>query len=312
MKLYFAPMEGITGYILRNTHAEYFPGTDRYYMPFIAMNRALVLNEKDRKDTLPENNTANAIPQVLTNRVKEFVWVARKLEDLGYREVNLNLGCPSGTVVSKNRGAGFLREPEYLDRFFTEVFDALQNSKLTISVKTRIGISDVAEAPKLMDLFNRYPISELIVHPRLQKEQYKGRPHWEVFEAMQAEAKMPLCYNGDICSVEDYQKLLERFPKLEAVMLGRGLLADPSLVRRIQGGEPATKEELKAFLKCLRDRYMEDMQNERNVLFKMKEQWVYLGRMFPNESAYVKKIMKSTTLSEYQIAENALWMVTKR
>ena len=184
MHLYFAPLEGITTYPYRNLHHKYFGGVDKYFTPFLAPGPEQGMSVKEMRDVLPENNAGvPVVPQILTNRAGDFLLASKKLAEMGYREINLNLGCPSGTVTAKKKGSGFLLYPDDLDRFFDEVFSdaSVRNGEFQISVKTRIGKNEVEEWPEIMAIYNRYPISELTVHPRIQKEFYKGVPHLDVF-----------------------------------------------------------------------------------------------------------------------------------
>ena len=174
MKFYLAPLEGITGHIYRNALEKYFPGTDRYFTPFIAPDQNRILRTKERRDVLPEHNQVpDLVPQILTNDAREFARTASVLQEMGYQEVNLNLGCPSGTVVSKKRGSGLLAYPDEVDRLLEQIFEAVE---IRVSVKTRIGKDDTSDALTLMEIYRQYPLSELIVHPRTQKDFYRGEP----------------------------------------------------------------------------------------------------------------------------------------
>lgn len=246
MKFYFAPLEGISWYVYRNMQAKHFKAADCYITPFIAPNQKREIRNKDKQDILTEHNEGLCVvPQIIGNRADEFIDTARQLQDLGYKEVNLNLGCPSGTVVAKGKGSGFLSKPDELERFLDEIFSGLQ---MDISVKTRIGRYDEDEFYELMELFNRFPIKELTIHPRIQKEFYSGTPHMELFAYAYENSKNPICYNGDIFKAEDYKKLAETFPKLEAVMLGRGMLANPALLEEISGEGIVSKKESRLFM----------------------------------------------------------------
>ena len=328
MDFYFAPMEGITGYPFRNAHHLHFPGMSRYYTPFLNLHHTLAFSEREKRDIAPENNAGVCvIPQVMTNRPEEFLWAAGTLADRGYREVNLNLGCPSGTVVSKGRGAGFLADPEALDAFFETVFRQLPEGIL-VSVKTRIGISDPSEADALLAVFNRYPLAELIIHPRVRKDFYRNAPNLEVFARMLADSKNPVCYNGDIRTEADLAALMSRFPSLKAVMIGRGLLSDPALVMRFTEALPGDGQmqqeaanvrlrdrvdgwvshpsdpQLSAFHDTLIRNYLEEIPEWGNVLFKLKELWSYLGASFPGKEKALKHIRKARSRAEYESAVN--------
>lgn len=303
MKYDLAPMEGITTYIYRSTFEKYYGGISRYYTPFLA---SMHLSSREKNEVLPEHNEGmTLIPQILSNRADEFLEITKALQAYGYDTVNLNLGCPSGTVVSKHRGSGFLAVPEELDAFLAEIFD---KCPLRISVKTRIGISDESEWEDILKVYEKYPIAELIIHTRLQKDFYKlpTRPH--TFAAARR-LGIPLCYNGDITSPETQQAALTVDPHIDRFMLGRGIIADPELVETLSSQSPARdKDRLQSFLTDICDRYLAEMSGgERNTLYKLKEIWVYLGSLFDDAEKYVKKIKKANRLTEYEAAMRSLF-----
>ena len=243
------------------------------------------------------------MPQILTNRSDYFLRTMKELAAFGYQEVNLNLGCPSGTVVSKGKGAGFLEDADKLDAFFDEVFQKADLEKMKISVKTRIGIEDAEEFEDLQKVFQRYPFAEVIVHPRVRSDFYKNQPDRQVFGAFLKESVNPVCYNGDIFTVSDAAELKAEFPELESIMCGRGLLSNPALVRELQGGETLKKEELHRFHDTLYESYRTLFApDERSVLFKMKELWGYFITAFQGAERDVKKIKKAQHFAEYEAA----------
>lgn len=307
MKFYLAPMEGITGYIFRNAHKKYFDSIDTYISPFIAPNQNRCMNSRERQDILPEHNPGiHLVPQILTKSSADFTRTCEELMELGYTEVNLNLGCPSATVVSKKKGAGFLGEPEDLEQFLEEIFREL-DQRIHISIKTRLGMEDAEEFQGLLDIYNQYPLTELIVHPRLRKDFYNGKPDWASFALATEQCRMPVCYNGDIFSRDDYERLAKQFPQLDRIMLGRGILSNPNLIGDICGKEPLEKERLRMFHETLLEDYAKILSPERNLLFKMKELWLYLGSTFENPEKYLKKIKKANRLSEYKTAVDTLF-----
>lgn len=302
----FAPMEGATVFAYRRIHQEFFPGIDRYYSPFVTPNHAHHFTKKEFRDVLPEHNEGiPLIPQLLTNDAADFVWGAGELKRMGYQEVNLNLGCPSGTVVAKHRGAGFLEDPEALDRFFRDVFAALPD--IRVSVKTRVGLESEDEWDALLEVYRRWPISTLIVHPRIRKDFYKGIPRREAFKKAMDGSPFSISYNGDVFRVGDFTTLTAEFPDLDAVMCGRGLIANPALVRQLRGGAPLEKQELQAFLDCLLARNCELISGDRNIIFRMLDIWGNMDGMFTNGERYLKKIRKSRVLADYRAAVSALF-----
>lgn len=305
MEYYFAPMEGITGYIFRRTHHRFFPGIDKYFSPFISPGSKKVMTPRERRDILPENNEGcRLVPQILTNKAQEFCQAARELWEYGYREINLNLGCPSGTVVSKGKGAGFLEEPEKLDRFLAEIFENVQGE---ISIKTRIGTENPEEFDTLLEIYKKYPVKELIIHPRLLKDYYKTQPDWQAFQKAGQNLDCPLCYNGDLFTLKRCREFTEQFPETQSLMLGRGLLRNPCLIRELKGEENLTKEKLKAFHDALCSEYEQVMSGDRSTLFKMKELWFYMGDLFPDSKKYLKKIKKTQKVTEYRQAVEELF-----
>lgn len=304
MKYYLAPMEGLTTYTFRTVWNTYYGGMDKYFTPFISNRR---MNSRERNDILPEHNEGmHTVPQILTNRADEFLALARQLADYGYTCVNLNLGCPSGTVVSRNRGAGFLSVPRELDRFLAEIFS---KCPIRISVKTRIGMEDPEEWRLLLAIYENYPMEELIIHPRLQQEGYAGTPHMEAFAEAASRLTCPLCYNGDITSPASLMRLREHFPNLETVMLGRGILQNPTLLSQIKSPTSCDAElsTLRAFHDTLLSRYREIMSGDTNTLYKMKDLWTFLGRSFSDADRHLKKIKKADSISDYKIAVSNLF-----
>lgn len=310
MNIYFAPMEGITSWNYRRIYEKHFGQIDKYFTPFLSPCQDRCFTHRELQEILPEHNEGmRVVPQLLTCRSEDFIWAAKELQKMGYDEVNLNLGCPSGTVVSKRKGSGFLSFPKELDAFLARIFEELD---MKISVKTRIGRERPEEFDELLSIYNRYPISELIIHPRVQKEFYKGAPHMDVFAEALTASRNPVCYNGDLFTCADVQKLQERFPEVSMVMLGRGLIANPALASALTGqAEAAPEEERKQRLRRFHDelycQYRETMPGERPVLFKMKELWFYLICLFPDSERLGKKLRKSQHLREYEAVVDSLF-----
>lgn len=298
MKYYFAPLEGITGYIYRNAYQSFFGQVDKYFLPFISPTKNKGFTSRELNDILPEHNEGiPVVPQILTNNSEYFIGTVNELTKFGYDEINLNLGCPSGTVVSKHKGSGFLAQREKLDEFLDEIFS---NATTKISIKTRIGKESPDEFYHLIEIFNKYPLEELIIHPRIQTDYYKNKPNMEVFKHATQLSKNPVCYNGDIFNVKDYRELTKTYPSLDSVMLGRGLLANPALIKEIKNDLIVDKQVMKAFHDTVYAGYQEILSGERNVLFKMKEFWFYMIRLFAESDKYAKKIRKTDRLQDYE------------
>ncbi|MFT4105374.1 MAG: tRNA-dihydrouridine synthase family protein [Lacrimispora sp.] len=305
MKYYFAPMEGITGYVYRNAHRRFFDQMDVYMTPFIVPTQNRKLASREKNDILPEHNEGlSVIPQILTNKGEDFIWAAEEIKTYGYDEVNLNLGCPSGTVVSKNRGSGFLAYPDELDQFLDQIFSALD---MKISVKTRIGKESPEEFERLLEIYEKYPLKELIIHPRVQTDYYKNQPNWNAFEKAVSGSAHSLCYNGDLFTSEAYDRFTKAFPQVDKVMFGRGLIANPGLAGEIKEGKKMEMERFWAFHDQVLAGYEETISGDRNVLFKMKELWAYMSQLFEGSEKQIKKIKKSQHLSDYREAVRQLF-----
>ena len=281
MLIYMAPMEGMSGYVFRRAYHRRFGGIDRYFTPFLANKK---LSSRERNDILPEHNEGmELVPQILANRAEDFLAIAKELAAFGYKTVNLNLGCPSGTVVTRGRGAGFLEFPNRMDMFLAELFE---KCPLQISVKTRIGKDVPEEWEELQQVYDKYPLEELIIHPRVQRDYYKNTPNMEVFGQAAISCRHSLCYNGDICTPQDYADFTAAFPQIGKVMIGRGIFKNPALIGMIRRQAQATKEELLAFHQDVLEGYLAVLSGDKNTLFKMKEWWVYFAEAFTNAATY--------------------------
>lgn len=294
MRYYFAPMEGITDSIYRRLHHKYFGGVDRYYMPFLSptIHRQLT-HKEDRELPFADTEDFTAVPQILTKVADDFLWAAQVCADRGYEEVNLNVGCPSGTVVSKGKGSGMLRDAAALDAFLAEVFS---KSPLPISVKTRLGLENKDEFSAILAIYNRYPIQELTIHPRTRKQFYNGELHMDIFAYAMENSVNPLCFNGELRTNSQISEFSCRFPTIEAVMIGRGLIADPGMLT--PGG--TTRQSLKAFTDELTETYISAFGGARNAMFRMKENWSFLRHRFDGSERLWKQLRKTTDLTEYK------------
>lgn len=299
MLLSLAPMEGVTGSVFRRVHAVCSSALDRCYTPFVAPPRVgSAFGGKAMKELDPERNAGlDVVPQLLTKDADEFAWAAELLAEMGYREVNLNLGCPSGTVVAKGRGSGLLRDPAALDALLGDV---CARSPIPVSVKTRLGIADDAEYEQLLEVFCHHPLAELIVHPRVRQDFYKGVPRQAAYGETLARAPFPVAYNGDIFSPDDLRSLVEAYPATRHVMLGRGIVANPALGRMLRGSQPATLAELRRFHDELFHAYEAEIGG--NAVFRMKEWWSYAEGNFADPLAVRRAIRKVCKANEYEAA----------
>ena len=276
---------------------------DELFAPFISPAEKCPITPREKKDILPENNKGGyLVPQILTNNSDGFIAASKELKDMGYTEVDLNLGCPSGTVCAKGKGAGFLPETDELREFLDNIYSYSESDGMKISIKTRLGYYDPDEFYDLMDIFNRYPVSELIIHPRIRSDLYKGEPRKEYFAYALTHSKCPLVYNGNIYKVSDYEALSEAFKTSpDTIMIGRGLLSDPSLIDKLRG--TATETDFKKF-KRLHDtvyhEYQKIMSPDINVLYKMKELWTYWSVLFDGRDKDIKRLLKTKKYKEYE------------
>lgn len=294
MRYYFAPMEGITDSIYRNLHHKYYPGLDRYYTPFFSPTIHRSLTKKEQRELPPATDSGCCVvPQILTKVPDDFLWMASMCADAGYREVNLNLGCPSGTVTAKGKGAGMLKDVDELDRFLDSIY---ASSPLPISIKTRLGFQDAAEFPRLLNIFNQYPICELIIHPRVRAQFYNGTVDIGSFSFAAENAKAPLCFNGNLVSTEDINRTAVQYPTVSSLMLGRGLIGDPGMLS--PGG--TTRSTLEAFTGELLEEYTRVFGSERNAMFRMKENWRYLLCKFEGSEKLGKQLRKATDISQFK------------
>ena len=292
MRYYFAPMEGLTDSIYRRAHHRHFSGVHSYYMPFMSPTVHRALTNREARELPPADSVPfRAVPQLLTKVPEDFLWAAEKCLELGYDEVNLNVGCPSGTVVAKGKGSGMLRDPDSLDRFLDEIFT---KAPLPISVKTRLGVEEPEEFPRLLEVFNRYPMKELTVHPRVRKQFYKGDVFMDSFRYCLENSKNPLCYNGNIRTLSELRAFEAEFPQIEAVMIGRGLIGNPGM---LCGTDAAT---LEVFHNELLEEYTEVFNGARNAMFRMKENWRHMILLFQDSEKLGKRLKKTTDLGEFR------------
>ncbi len=312
MKTYMAPLEGVTGFVFRNAYEEFYGKgrVDKYFIPFISPNKSKGYTTREQNDIRPEHNVGiNTVPQIMANDPGLFLEAAAMLNDMGYKEINLNLGCPSGTVVSKFRGAGFLARPLELDSFLDKVLSSPVMKDMNMSVKTRTGLNSHEEFRLLLEIYNDYPLSEIIIHPRVRTDYYKNTPDMEIFKWAVEESRNPVCYNGDIFTIEDYVRFTEMCPEVDRIMLGRGFVGNPGIIGQIgheetpQGSEEdgvKSADTLKRFTDRLLNDYIRVMDNEVNAMHKMKEVWIYINQFNPGNEKAFKKIKKSHRLSEYE------------
>ncbi|GAU76645.1 tRNA-dihydrouridine synthase family protein [Fusibacter sp. 3D3] len=301
MQFYYAPLEGVVGHIYRNAHKANFKHIDKYFAPFIVSDQKKGFSTKDLDDILFENNnTLLLVPQILSNNAQDFMHTAQKINQMGYREINFNLGCPSKKVVSRNRGSGFLAHKEALNLFLEDIYSSQITQNMEISIKTRLGKTHPDEFYGLIEIFNQYPVKELIIHPRIQTDIYRNKPNLKIFKEALSLSRNPICYNGDIFTVSDYRDFTNAFPEVEIMMLGRGLLTNPDLVNLIKTNSKMDKNVLSAFHDDIYAGYQRSLVVDRKVLSKMKEIWYYLIQSFTAKAPYLMAIRKAMSFEAYE------------
>lgn len=305
MRLDFAPMEGLTTSLFRQLHHEYFPGVDRYYIPFISPTKEHKFTAKDLREIAPEHNEGiHAVPQLLSKVADDVIWAVWKLQQMGYQEVNLNLGCPSGTVTAKKKGSGMLGDVQALDQFLDGIFSGVS---CPISVKTRLGVEHPEEFDQILEIYNRYPIQELIIHPRVRKDFYAHPIRTEDFEKALAMSKNPVCFNGGILTAADFHACAQRYEKILSIMIGQGLIGDPFLAGKIRGVTSGDKETLREFHERLFCGYTERFGDRNNAMRRMKEFWFYLIRSFDGSDDLRKDLLKTRDIDSYNQIVSAIF-----
>jgi len=300
-EIYLAPLQGFTDFVYRSCFAKIFSDVDAYFIPYVSVKNKVIL-KKHMKEILPENNLhSRVIPQVLVKDANEIIFLAEMLKNLGYKEINLNLGCPYPMVTNQGQGAGILPKPDLLAKILHGFFE---NADLKLSVKLRAGLNSVDELKSIIPVLNRFPLTEIILHPRIAKQLYSGKVFNDAFHYAKLHLKHLLVYNGDIFSFDDYNIRKKIFPKTNKWMLGRGILMNPFLPAEINNIVISNEEKamkLYEFHQMLFNKYAEVMDNEGNVLNKMKQFWHYIKYNFPDREKYFRRIKKVKSIPNYQM-----------
>ncbi len=301
MDIYMAPMEGVTNYVFRKVYIKNFSGVDKFFTPFITPHMKKGFSKSELMELDKDYNKGQyLIPQILTNNVQDFFKLSGEIKQMGYNELNINIGCPSATVTSKGRGSGFLQDTKALDKFFYEIFEKTVDIK--ISIKTRIGFCDYSEWDDLVKVYEKYNFCEIIIHPRLRSDFYKNKVYIPAFIEACKILKSKLVYNGDVNTMEDFKILNEQLKenKVDTVMIGRGLVRNPLLPEAIKTGAKITDlRKTVDFLDDIKEEYLSLDFGERNTLFKLKELW---GMVLSDEkySKILKRIRKADTINKYK------------
>ena len=309
MEIYLAPLRGVTDYVFRNTFMQFFNGIDKAVTPFISKAKGNKLKKSYKNDILPENNISiPIIPQILTNNTADFIFMAEHCYEAGYELINWNLGCPHTPVMKKKRGAGLLPYPEQIEAILESI---IPNIHTKLSIKARLGADDNSELIKLISMFNKYPLTELIIHPRTGTQMYGGEVNLDVFAECLALSEHPVVYNGDINSLDVFKDLSERFKSINKWMIGRAAITNPFLPGIIKQGEddPSINKIniMKDFHDSLFEGYSEKLSGPIHLINCMKGFWNYFAQSFDDSKKVFKKIKKTTNLYKYNNAVNAVF-----
>lgn len=307
LPIHFAPLQGYTDAIYRRAHARIFGGIEIYYSPFVRIERGEI-RRRDARDVNPENNQGlHLIPQLIAPEAEKAGQVISLFTENGYQEIDINLGCPFPMLAKRHNGSGMLPYPEEVKALLNTIVE--KYSELRFSIKLRLGWEKAEECLTLLPLLNELPLSHIILHPRLGKQQYKGEVDLNGFEAFYKGCEKPLLYNGDLHTTEDIETITERFPKLAGVVIGRGLLANPALAYEYQQGKMLSSDEMAKKVGQLHaevfSSYQEQLQGgDLQLLMKMKSFWEYL---LPEGDHKAKKVIhKTTKLDNYEAAVSNL------
>ncbi len=302
IRLYSSPLQGYTDFRFRNAFQKYFGGIDQYYAPYIRLNGKGEIKPSNERDILPANNKSlKLVPQLMTKDAEEFLFIAKYVQELGYDELNWNLGCPYPMVARRGMGSGLLVSPEKIDKILSIVNE---ESDIKISVKMRLGYESSDEIFKVLPVLENHRLENITIHPRIGRQMYKGEVDLDSFESCIGQSKHTILYNGDITSGQDFRELRDRFPVIEHWMIGRGLIADPFLPAMIKADQldyPENRSEIfSRFHDTLFSEYSEALSGPKHILLKMYHLWEYFIHLFPNPPKSLKRIKKVQTIEAYR------------
>ena len=300
-KIEFAPLQGYTDAIYRTMHNKVFGGINSYYSPFIRLEKGEV-RQKDIKDILPENNeNINLVPQIIVNSNEEFLKLTESVCNLDYKRIDINMGCPFPLQTKKGRGAAILQNTKHLE----DIVESINSiNDIDFSIKMRLGMDSAEDAKGALEIINKAKLHHLTIHPRIAKQQYKGEIDYQTFDYIYQNCLHPIIYNGDILSQEDIYNIINIYPKIEGIMIGRGLLAKPYLAMELNKTiRLSVSERLSMIMKlhdAIYDHYSSVMQGEHQLLLKMKTFWEYLDEEIGKKP--YKAIKKSVNIKKYELA----------
>lgn len=306
-RIYLAPFQGITTHVFREIYTRHFSGVDKLFTAFFS-NVDQVKGSRNKVAELEQthHNRIPVVPQILSKDAQEIILFGQYCHEKGFEEINWNLGCPFPRVANKKRGSGMLPYPEMVRQILDE---AVPKLPLELSIKCRLGYQSPEEILELMPVFNNFPLSELIIHARIGKQLYKGEADMPAFEKAVSQSKLPIAYNGDIFSVDDFQEMSERFSELDRWMIGRGLLADPFLPSDIKG-DPQPENKKLIIRKYVDDVYVgyrHKMNDRLQTINVMKEFWSYLSQSFDHPVKAFSRIKKCTSFDAYEDSVNEIF-----
>jgi tRNA-dihydrouridine synthase len=299
-----SPLQGFTDFRFRNAFHKYFGGIDTFYSPYIKLNGKLVIKGSYERDILPENNnTLEVIPQIITNDAEEFLFVTKYVQQLGYKELNWNLGCPYPMVAKCGMGSGLISNTSQIEHILKRVHN---ETDIIVSMKMRMGYENPTEILDVFPILEQYPIKNIAIHARIGKQLYKGGVDLDSFQKCLDTSKQKIYYNGDITSVEKFRTMQERFPSIDHWMIGRGLIADPFLPSMIKNNTteyPKNKLEIfEAFHDTIYQEYDTYLQGPTPIRMKMLGFWEYFSESFSNPQKTYKKIKKAGNSKNYEAA----------
>lgn len=307
--LSLGPFQGITDAPFRKVFQKHFEGIDKFYTPFFTGIQKDHAKNLQGEEIDPSFNDVTCLtPQILSTDAEEIARFAEQCKELGYHEINLNMGCPFPRVANKKRGSGLLPYPDKIKALFDGIFERID---IQFSVKCRLGYFDPKEMDALIDIFNAYPLSELIIHPRIGKQLYSGEADVKRFANLIPQLKAPLAYNGDITTVDRFNEIRSQVQPVDMFMLGRGLLSNPFLAEDIKGitNMRDRKARLRAYVDELYEERLHHAGGSPKVLGRMKELWSYLMYNFEDPQDVWRKIKKLNALKDYEEAVDLIFTI---
>lgn len=308
--IYLAPLQGLTDHTFRKVFPKHFGGIDRTYTPYFSVNsNSMPAKAKLEKFLNSGREHFEIIPQVLTSDARAFIRFSQMVSEMGINMVNLNMGCPFPVVTKKGKGAGMLPHPDKVDLFLEEISEG---SKTEISLKVRLGLQSENEIFELVPVFNRYPVKEIIIHPRIGSEYYEGTPYRGLYAELESQLLTGVIYNGDIFSVKDYNSLKDQFPETEKIMLGRGILQNPFLCEEIKGirSKGSNTGRLYVYLEELVHELSSDRSKGKKFPQGIKEFWWHLSKSFDHAEAVFDLIKVENTFEGYFKAVEKVFSVS--